>query len=232
MQIQEPKNHRPSRSGSNGNAARAEDQQVDLRKLLRALQAVRDGDFSVRMAGDQTGLAGKVADTFNEIVVSNQKLALELKHAGQIVGKDGSTRHRMTSEKRSGAWGAMEASVNTLIDDLLSPTTEVTRTITAVAKGDLSQAMRLEVDGRPLRGEFLRSASIVNAMIDQMRAFTSEVTRVAREVGTEGKLGGQAVVPGVAGTWKDLTDSVNSMAGNLTGQVRNISDVATAIASG
>src|SRR6202020_100444 len=121
---------------------------------------------------------------------------------------------------------------NTLIDDLLSPTTEVTRTVTAVAKGDLSQAMRLEVDGRPLRGEFLRSASIVNAMIDQMRAFTSEVTRVAREVGTDGKLGGQAVVPGVAGTWKDLTDNVNFMASNLTGQVRNIAEVATAIANG
>jgi HAMP domain-containing protein/CheY-like chemotaxis protein/signal transduction histidine kinase len=231
VQIQERKNSRTTRSRGNGGEPVAESQ-VDLRKLLRALQAVRDGDFSVRLAGDQTGLAGKVADTFNEIVVSNQRLATELAHAGQIVGKEGSTRHRMTSEKRSGAWGAMEASVNTLIGDLLWPTTEVTRTITAVAKGDLSQTMRLEVDGRPLKGEFLRSASIVNAMIDQMRAFTSEVTRVAREVGTDGKLGGQAVVPGVAGTWKDLTESVNSMAGNLTGQVRNISDVATAIASG
>ena len=231
MEIQERKNPRASRAGPNGNGS-LEDNQVDLRKLLRALQAVRDGNFSVRLPGDQTGLAGKIADTFNEIVISNEQLALELKHAGQIVGKEGSTRHRMTSEKRSGAWGAMEASVNTLIGDLLWPTAEVTRTITAAAKGDLSQSMRLEVDGRPLKGEFLRSASIVNAMIDQMRAFTSEVTRVAREVGTEGKLGGQAVVPGVAGTWKDLTDSVNSMAGNLTGQVRNISDVATAIASG
>jgi HAMP domain-containing protein/CheY-like chemotaxis protein/signal transduction histidine kinase len=231
MQIQERKSSRASRAAANGNGA-ADNSQVDLRKLLRALQAVRDGDFSVRMASDQVGLAGKVADTFNEIVDSNQKLALELERAGQIVGKEGRTRHRVRSEKRSGAWGAMESSVNTLIDDLLWPTTEVTRTITAVAKGDLSQAMRLEVDGRPLKGEFLRSASIVNAMIAQMSAFTSEVTRVAREVGTEGKLGGQAVVPGVAGTWKDLTDSVNSMAGNLTGQVRNISDVATAIASG
>jgi HAMP domain-containing protein/CheY-like chemotaxis protein/signal transduction histidine kinase len=231
MQIQVRKSSRAARPTGNGSAG-AEDSQVDLRKLLRALQAVRDGDFSVRLPGDQTGLAGKVADTFNEIVVANQQLALELEHAGQTVGKEGSTRHRMVSEKRSGAWGAMEASVNTLIGDLLWPTAEVTRTITAVAKGDLSQSMRLEVDGRPLKGEFLRSASIVNAMIDQMRAFTSEVTRVAREVGTEGKLGGQAVVPGVAGTWKDLTDSVNSMAGNLTGQVRNISDVATAIASG
>src|SRR5580698_6601521 len=128
MQIQEPKNHRPSRSGSNGNAARAEDQQVDLRRLLRALQAVRDGDFSVRLAGDQTGLAGKIADTFNEIVTCNERLAGELERAGQIVGKDGKTRHRMSSDRRSGAWGAMEASVNTLIDDLLWPTTEVTRT--------------------------------------------------------------------------------------------------------
>ena len=138
----------------------------------------------------------------------------------------------MSSDRRSGAWGAMEHSVNTLIDDLLWPTTEVTRTIAAVAKGDLQQTMSLEVDGRPLKGEFLRSATIVNTMIEQMSAFTSEVTRVAREVGTEGKLGGQAAVPGVAGTWKDLTDSVNSMASNLTGQVRNISEVTIAVANG
>ena len=111
-----------------------------------------------------------------------------------MVGKEGKTRHRITVDRRSGAWGAMESSMNTLIDDLLWPTTEVTRTITAVAKGDLSQTMRLEVEGRPLRGEFLRSATIVNTMIEQMSAFTSEVTRVAREVGTEGKLGGQAEV--------------------------------------
>ena len=104
----------------------------------------------------------------------------------------------------------MEHSVNTLIDDLLWPTAEVTRTIAAVAKGDLSRTMRLEVDGRPLKGEFLRSATIVNTMIEQMSVFTSEVTRVAREVGTEGKLGGQAQVKGVTGAWKDLTDNVNS----------------------
>jgi HAMP domain-containing protein/CheY-like chemotaxis protein len=216
---------------SNGKEV-AEGQSLDLRKLLRALQAVRDGDFSVRLASDQTGLAGKVADTFNEIVSSNQRLARELERAGQIVGKDGKTRHRMSTDRRSGAWGAMEGSVNTLIDDLLWPTTEVTRTISAVAKGDLQQTMSLEVDGRPLKGEFLRSATIVNTMIEQMGAFTSEVTRVAREVGTEGKLGGQAASPGVAGTWKDLTDSVNSMASNLTGQVRNISEVTIAVANG
>src|SRR5207237_93426 len=125
-----------------------------------------------------------------------------------------------------------ETSVNTLIDDLLWPTTEVTRAISAVAQGDLLQTVRLEVDGRPLQGEFLRSASIVNTMIKQLSVFTSEVTRVAREVGTEGKLGGQAIVPGVAGTWKDLTDSVNAMCGNLTDQVRNIAQVTTAVARG
>src|SRR6201990_1487852 len=217
---------------SNGKEAAAEGPNLDLRKLLRALQSVRDGDFSVRLASDQTGLAGKVADTFNEIVSSNQRLARELERVGQIVGKDGKTRHRMSSDRRSGAWGAMETSVNTLIDDLLWPTAEVTRTISAVAKGDLQQTMSLEVDGRPLKGEFLRSATIVNTMIEQMSAFTSEVTRVAREVGTEGKLGGQAAVPGVAGTWKDLTDSVNSMASNLTGQVRNIGEGTTAVAEG
>jgi len=219
-------------SNGNGDGTAGPETDVNMRKLLRALQAMRDGDFSVRLPSDQTGLAGKVADTFNEIAGANQRMARELERAGQVVGKDGKTRHRMSNELRSGAWGAMEISVNTLIDDLLWPNAEVTRTIAGVVKGDLSQAMALEVDGRPLKGEFLRSATIVNAMIEQMSAFTSEVTRVAREVGTEGKLGGQAVVPGAAGTWKDLTDNVNSMAGNLTGQVRNIAEVATAIASG
>jgi HAMP domain-containing protein/signal transduction histidine kinase/DNA-binding response OmpR family regulator len=218
--------------GADGGDSPVDSSELDVRKLLRALQAVRDGDFSVRLASDQTGLAGKVADTFNEIVNSNQRLAQELERAGQIVGKDGKTRHRMSIDRRSGAWGAMEASVNTLMDDLLWPTTEVTRTISAMAKGDLSQTMSLEVDGRTIKGEFLRSATIVNTMIEQMGAFTSEVTRVAREVGTEGKLGGQAAVPGVSGTWKDLTDSVNSMASNLTGQVRNISEVTIAVANG
>ncbi|MBV8877457.1 MAG: HAMP domain-containing protein, partial [Gammaproteobacteria bacterium] len=229
MQSQEGQ-QRPART-ANGRERR-EATHLDQRKLLRALQAVRDGDFSVRLPSDHTGLAGKIADTFNEIITSNQSLARELERAGQIVGKDGQTRHRMSSDRRSGAWGAMESSVNTLIDDLLWPTTEVTRTISAVAKGDLQQSMSLQVDGRPLKGEFLRSATVVNAVIEQMSAFTSEVTRVAREVGTEGKLGGQAAVPGVAGTWKDLTDSVNSMASNLTAQVRNIAEVTIAVANG
>jgi HAMP domain-containing protein/CheY-like chemotaxis protein/signal transduction histidine kinase len=223
----------PKRRKTNGASARSTDADaLDLREVLRALQSVRDGDFSVRLPGDKAGLAGKVADTFNEIMGSQERLASELEQAGRIVGKEGRTRHRVGLDRRSGSWGAMEGSVNTLIDDLLWPTTEVTRAIAAVAKGDLSQTMSLEVDGRPLQGEFLRSASIVNAMIEQMSAFTSEATRVAREVGTEGKLGGQAAVAGVSGTWKDLTDSVNSMASNLTGQVRNISEVTIAVASG
>src|SRR6184192_3568775 len=228
METQVRERRRRKSNGRLGTEAKS----LDQRKLLRVLQAVRDGDFSVRLASDQTGLAGKVADTFNEIVASNERLARELERAGQIVGKDGKPRHRMASERRSGAWGAMEASVNTLIDDLLWPTAEVTRTISAVAKGDLQQTMNLVVDGRALKGEFLRSATIVNTMIEQMSAFTSEVTRVAREVGTEGKLGGQAAVPGVAGTWKDLTDTVNFMAANLTEQVRGIVKVVTAVANG
>jgi CheY-like chemotaxis protein/signal transduction histidine kinase/HAMP domain-containing protein len=213
-------------SGRNRNA------DLDQRELLRALQAMRDGDFSVRLPGDRIGIAGKIADTFNEIVSANELLAQELERSGQVVGREGKTRHRMALGRRPGAWSDMERSFNTLVDDLLWPTTEVTRTIAAVAKGDLSQKMQLEAAGRPLEGEFLRSASIVNTMIQQMSVFTSEVTRVAREVGTEGKLGGQAKVKDVSGVWKDLTDNVNSMASNLTDQVRNISDVTIAVASG
>ena len=159
-------------------------------------------------------------------------MARELKRVGQAVGKEGKTRERIRFVQRKGAWDEMEVSVNALVGDLLRPTNEVTRAIAAVAQGNLTQTVRLDVDGRPLEGEFLRSANIVNTMIQQLGVFTAEVTRVAREVGTDGKLGGQAQVPGVAGTWKDLTDSVNSMASNLTGQVRNIAEVATAVASG
>src|SRR6202166_2753884 len=200
--------------------------------ILQSLQTMKDGDFSVRLPVAWTGLAGKIADNSNEMVVANQQMAFELKRVGQAVGKEGKTRERIRVERRRGAWDDMEVSVNTLVEDLLRPTNEVTRAIADVAQGNLTQTVRLDVDGRPLEGEFLRSANIVNTMIQQLGVFTEEVTRVAREVGTDGKLGGQAQVPGVAGTWKDLTDSVNSMASNLTGQVRNIAEVATAVASG
>jgi len=231
-------------SGSNGESAPAasnnghsstvvaEPLNVDLSVILASLQTMRSGDFSVRLPGSWTGLAGKIADAFNDIVAVNQQMAHELKRVGQVVGKEGKTRERARFHESRGAWGEMEVSVNTLVEDLLRPTTEVTRAIAGVAQGNLTQTVRLDVDGRPLEGEFLRSANIVNTMIQQLSVFTAEVTRVAREVGTDGKLGGQAQVPGVAGTWKDLTDSVNSMASNLTGQVRNIAEVATAVASG
>jgi HAMP domain-containing protein/CheY-like chemotaxis protein/GAF domain-containing protein len=219
-------------AGSNGQDRIAEISGPELSLLLSSLQTMRDGDFSVRLPGTWTGLPGKLADTFNEIVSSNQQIAHELRRVGQVVGKEGKTRERTQFHQPRGAWGEMEVSINTLVDDLLQPNTEVTRAIAAVAQGNLTQTVRLDVDGRPLEGEFLRSATIVNTMIQQLGVFTAEVTRVAREVGTDGKLGGQAQVPGVAGTWKDLTDSVNSMASNLTGQVRNIAEVATAVASG
>ncbi|HEY7300057.1 MAG TPA: HAMP domain-containing protein [Xanthobacteraceae bacterium] len=184
------------------------------------------------MAGDQVGIVGKIADTFNEIVAANQRMAMQLERVGTMVGREGKTRQRVKFGVTAGAWGEMESSVNTLIDDLLWPTTEVTRAIAAVAQGDLLQTVHLDVDGRPLKGEFLRSATIVNTMIKQLSVFTSEVTRVAREVGTEGKLGGQAQVREVSGVWKELTESVNSMASNLTAQVRNIADVTIAVANG
>jgi HAMP domain-containing protein/CheY-like chemotaxis protein/signal transduction histidine kinase len=203
-----------------------------LAELLHALQAMRIGDFSARMAGDRVGIMGKIADTFNEIIATNQRMAKQLERVGQVVGREGRTRQRVRIGLSDGAWGEMESSVNSLIDDLLWPTTEVTRAIAAVAQGDLLRTVSLDVDGRPLKGEFLRAAEIVNTMIKQLNVFTSEVTRVAREVGTEGKLGGQAQVGGVTGVWKDLTESVNSMASNLTAQVRNIAEVTIAVANG
>jgi HAMP domain-containing protein/CheY-like chemotaxis protein/signal transduction histidine kinase len=221
-----------SSEGAGVTSALAEFSEPNLGVILAGLQTMRDGDFSVRLPGSWTGLAGKLADTFNEIVTANQQIANDLNRVGKVVGKEGRTRERARFHQSRGAWGDMEVSVNTLMDDLLRPTTEVTRAIAGVAQGNLTQTIRLDVDGRPLEGEFLRSATIVNTMIQQLSVFTAEVTRVAREVGTDGKLGGQAQVPGVAGTWKDLTDSVNSMASNLTGQVRNIAEVATAVASG
>jgi len=203
-----------------------------LSALLHALQAMRRGDFSIQLPEADDGVMGKIAGAFNDIVKANQEMARQLGRAGQVIGRQGQTSHRVRLSMASGAWGEMEASVNGLIDDLLWPTKEVTRTIAAVAQGDLLQTVQLEVDGRLLQGEFLRSATIVNTMIKQLGVFTSEVTRVAREVGSEGKLGGQAQVQEVTGVWKDLTESVNSMAKNLTDQVRNIAEVTIAVANG
>src|SRR5215218_9096583 len=202
------------------------------RYLLAAMLAYRDGNFTVRMPSDLTGVNGKIADAFNDIALVSERRARETTRVTQAVGKAGKLKQRMNIAGLTGGWASEVDAINTLIDDLVWPTTEVTRAVGAVAKGDLAQSMALEVDGRPLEGEFLRSARLVNNMIDQLSVFTSEVTRVAREVGTEGKLGGQAQVRGVSGVWKELTESVNQMAGNLTAQVRNIADVTIAVANG
>ena len=220
------------RSGRAADDASDANSPVELQNLLQSLRAMRSGDFTVRMGVEQDGILGKIADTFNDIVAANERMAQQLERVGQVVGREGKTRHRVKFGISNGAWDEMESSVNTLIDDLLWPTKEVTTAIAAVAQGDLLQTVRLEVDGRPLKGEFLEAASIVNTMIKQLSVFTSEVTRVAREVGTEGKLGGQAQVREVTGVWKDLTESVNSMASNLTAQVRNIAEVTIAVADG
>ncbi|HEX7954085.1 MAG TPA: HAMP domain-containing protein, partial [Burkholderiales bacterium] len=204
----------------------------DHREILRALRAFKRGDFSVRMPSDLTGIDGEIAEAFNDIIEMNETMTGEFARIRDQVGKDGKINQRARMPAAAGSWVDCVDSVNTLIGDLVRPTSEVARVMDAVAKGDLSQVMVLEFDGRPLRGEFFRIGTIVNTMVDQLNAFASEVSRVAREVGTDGKLGGQAQVPGVAGTWKDLTDNVNLMAANLTGQVRNIAEVTTAVAKG
>jgi HAMP domain-containing protein/signal transduction histidine kinase/CheY-like chemotaxis protein len=205
---------------------------IDASVLLNALTALKKGNSSVRLPAEWTGLPGKVADAFNEVVELNERMAKELERLSRVVGREGKIGQRASLGDVGGFWRDSIDCVNNLIADLAHPTSETARVIGAVAQGDLSQTMALEVDDRPLHGEFLRTAKIVNRMVAQLGAFAAEVTRVAREVGTEGKLGGQADVKGVAGTWKDLTDSVNSMAGNLTAQVRNIADVTTAVATG
>ena len=205
---------------------------LDTKLLLKTLMALKKGDFSARLPTDWTGTAGKIADTLNEIIELNEQTAKELERVSRVVGREGKITQRATIPAAGGSWVSLVDSINELIDDMARPTSEMARVIGAVANGDLSQRMALDVEGRPLKGEFLRSVKIVNSMVDQLGSFASEVTRVAREVGTEGKLGGEAKVKGVAGTWKDLTDSVNSMAGNLTAQVRNIAEVTTAVANG
>jgi HAMP domain-containing protein/signal transduction histidine kinase/CheY-like chemotaxis protein len=162
----------------------------------------------------------------------NEKMMLEFTKAGNTIGKQGKLTQRIELDEAKGAWSTGVASLNTLISDLVHPTIEIAHVISSVAKGNLSQQMSQEIGGHVLQGEFARIAKEVNDMVKQLNLFSMEVTRVAREVGSEGKLGGQAKVKGVAGVWKDLTDSVNQMGSNLTAQVRNIAEVTTAVAKG
>ncbi|MGE5765156.1 MAG: HAMP domain-containing protein [Mycobacterium leprae] len=216
--------------GGGGAGARG-DHESALRLLLAGLTAMRDGDFSVRLpVGD--GLVGQVADRFNEVATLHNRRTRELVRVSRVIGREGRMTARLDEIDATGEWGAAAEAVNSLIDDLVRPTTEVSRVIAAVAEGDLTQHMALEIAGQPVKGEYLRIGQTVNTMVDQLSSFAAEVTRVAREVGTEGKLGGQAQVKGVSGVWRDLTENVNSMAGDLTSQVRNIAQVTTAVAQG
>ena len=201
-----------------------------LRLLLDGLKAARDGNFTVRLLeGD--GL-GEIATVFNDWVSLNQGLTNEFNRISQVVGEAGQLGERAALNGARGSWGETVGAVNSLINNLAKPTTEVSRVLRAVAAGDLSQKIALTVESRPLEGEFFRIGTVVNTMVDQLNAVSSEVTRLAREVGTQGKLGGEAKFEGVSGTWKELTDNVNFMVANLTNQVRNIAKVATAISVG
>jgi HAMP domain-containing protein/signal transduction histidine kinase/ActR/RegA family two-component response regulator len=203
----------------------------DEADLLLALNAMCSGDFGVRLDA-RPGIMGQVVERMNALAALNERRTRELVRASRVIGREGRMAERLDEVGSDGDWGTGAAAVNSLIDDLVRPTTEVARVIAAVAEGDLSQQMALEIGGQPVKGEFLRIGTTVNTMVDQLSSFADEVTRVAREVGTEGKLGGQAQVRGVSGVWRDLTESVNSMAGNLTSQVRNIAQVTTAVAQG
>src|SRR6476620_7385983 len=202
------------------------------KELLHVLTEVKQGNFAVRLPIDEVGLNGKIFDTLNEIIFLNEKMMLEFTRAGNTIGKQGKLTERIELPSNKGSWGTGVDSLNVLISDLVHPTIEIAHVISSVANGNLSQEMPEEIGGHKLEGEFGRIAKEVNYMVKQLNLFSMEVTRVAREVGSEGKLGGQAKVKGVGGVWKDLTDSVNQMAGNLTNQVRNVAEVTTAIAKG
>jgi HAMP domain-containing protein/signal transduction histidine kinase/CheY-like chemotaxis protein len=218
-----------ARGGNGGNGGVDE---ASLERVEQALRAAAAGDFSIRLPGRRRDTVGRLESAYNQLAARNAALEAELIRVGRIIGREGRMTERARLHGARGAWRSSIESLNGLIDDLVRPTTEVARVIEAVAEGDLNQKMALEIEGRPVKGEFARIGTTVNSMVAQLSAFADEVTRVAREVGTEGNLGGQAEVAGVSGTWKDLTDSVNFMARNLTDQVRNIAQVTTAVANG
>ncbi|HEX8950968.1 MAG TPA: HAMP domain-containing protein, partial [Polyangia bacterium] len=192
-----------------------------------------DGEFAERLrVRDDGSLVDRIAHTINELNARHEQVTDEIVRVERVVGREGRMEDRARINGAKGGWRTKIDTTNQLIADLVTPTTEISRLLGAVARGDLTQKMALEFEGQPVKGEFLRIGTTVNAMVDQLSSFAAEVTRVAREVGTDGKLGGQADVRGVSGTWKDLTDNVNQMANNLTTQVRNIAEVTTAVAKG
>ncbi|MDX6477257.1 MAG: hypothetical protein QOH95_2768 [Gaiellaceae bacterium] len=224
-----------STAGKNGSGTSGDGAVIaaaDLEPLLEALRAGARGEAGIRLDARKRGIVGKLNKSFNELAQTRERTTDEIVRVATAIGREGRLTDRAEIKKAQGTWRASLAAVNTMIDDLSRPTLEVARVIDAVAEGDLSQKMQLKIEGRAVKGEFLRIGTTVNSMVDQLSSFADEVTRVAREVGTEGKLGGQAQVKGVSGTWKDLTDNVNGMATNLTNQVRNIAEVTTAVANG
>src|SRR5580765_2775607 len=222
----------PATNRRAADGATVEIKKKDLQELLEALRSARDGEVGVRLSAQKTGVMGDVAKAFNGLAERREGLTNELSRVSRVIGREGRMTERAKLKNAKGSWAESVSSVNSMIDDLVRPTIEVSRVLDAVAEGDLSQKMSLKIEGQPVRGEFLRIGTTVNTMLDQLSSFASEVTRVAREVGTEGILGGQARVKDVSGIWRDLTDNVNFMANNLTTQVRNIADVTTAVANG
>ena len=223
------------RGTANGGAsARGGESSEDpaLEELLRVLTAARDGDFTVRLRARRRDVIGEIQQRCNELIALNARQAKELARVSRIIGREGRMTERVSLGTVDGTWNQTVESVNGMIDDLVRPTTEISRVIQSVARGDLTQKMALTIEGQPVKGEFSAIGNTVNEMVDQLGSFADEVTRVAREVGTDGKLGGQAQVKGVSGTWRDLTENVNSMASNLTDQVRQIAAVTTAVANG
>ncbi|HEY6172282.1 MAG TPA: HAMP domain-containing protein, partial [Candidatus Kapabacteria bacterium] len=216
----------------NGSIVASTDFASGEKVLLEVLTRVKNGDFTARMPIDASGRYKSICDALNEIIDLNEQMTTEFTRAANTIGKQGNLTQRLDIPNSKGSWRSGVESINTLISDLVHPTIEIANVISSVAKGNLSEQMPLEIGGTQLQGEFLRIAKEVNSMVKQLNLFSMEVTRVAREVGSEGKLGGQAIVKGVSGVWKDLTDSVNLMGSNLTAQVRNIAEVTTAVAKG
>ncbi|MFJ4675436.1 MULTISPECIES: HAMP domain-containing protein [unclassified Kitasatospora] len=208
-------------------AVRSQIGEAELRLLLAGLTAVRDGDFSTKLAGDSDGLLGEIATVFNGMVDQLSRFTSEVTRVAREVGTEGQLGGQAVVPGVSGTWEDLTDSVNAMAGNLTTQVRNIAQVTTAVANGDLTRKIDVAA-----RGEILELKTTINTMVDQLSSFAGEVTRVAREVGTEGILGGQADVKGVSGTWRDLTDSVNSMAGNLTGQVRAIAQVATAVAEG
>ncbi|MFP5364188.1 MAG: HAMP domain-containing protein [Thermoleophilia bacterium] len=221
-----------SKGGAPAAASGEAPDEAALEELLQVLTAARDGDFSVRLRARRGDVVGDIQQRTNELLAMNARMAKELARVSRVIGRQGRMTERVSLGAVEGQWSDAVDSVNAMIDDLVRPTTEISRVIAAVAKGDLSQKMALEIEGQRVKGEFAAIGSTVNGMVDRLGSFADEVARVAREVGTDGKLGGQAEVKGLSGTWRDLTENVNSMASNLTDQVRQIAAVTTAVAMG